>query len=52
MIQKFPGDFKLNVTFDNLFMSLNLLKMLVENGIRGLWTLSSNHTDKFPSKDN
>ena len=52
MIRKFPGDFKLNVTFDNLFMSLNLLKMLVENGIRGLWTLSSNHTDKFPIKDN
>ena len=52
LIQKLPSDLKLNVTFNNPFTSLNLLKMLAENGIGGTGTLRANRTDKCPIKDN
>ena len=52
LIRKLPSDFKFNVTFDNLFTSLNLLKMLAENGIGETGTLRVNRTGKFPIKDN
>ena len=52
LIRKLPGDFKFNVTFDNLFTSLNLRKMLAENGIRRTGTLKANRTDECPIKDN
>ena len=52
LIRKLTSDFKFNVTFDNLFTSLNLLKMLAENGIEGTGILRSNRTNKYPIKDN
>ena len=52
LIQKLPSDFKFNVTFDNLFTSLNLLKMLAENGIGGTETLRASCRDKCLIKDN
>ena len=51
LIQKLHSDFKFNVTFDNFFTSLNLLKMLAENAIGGTGTLRANRTDKYPIKD-
>ena len=42
----------INVTFDNLFTSLNLVKMLAENGIGGTGTLRANRADKCPIKNN
>ena len=51
LIQKLHNDFKFNVTFDNFFTSLNLLKMLAENAIGGTGTLRANRTDRYPIKD-
>ena len=52
LTRRLPIDFKFNVTFDNLFTSLNLLKMLAENEIGGTGTIRANRTGKCPIKDN
>ena len=51
-MRKLPIDFKFNVTFNNLFTSLKLLKMCAESGIVGTRTLRKSRTDKCPMKDN
>ena len=50
-MNKLPGEFSFNVTFDNLFTSLALLNLLSKNGIGGTGTLRSNRTDHCPIKD-
>ena len=47
LIRQLLRYFKFNVTFENLFASLNLLKMFAENEIGG-----TNRIDKCPVKDN